>query len=125
MRSRRGALVLWLAGTLACVAMVATGVTACPDKPPPSPPPWTTSDGRVDMSKVPARIGVAGPDGNPLLDAQGRPVTISKDELFAPPSSPPDGPPPVRNPRCRVTRDWMGRPAEVCNDVDHRPKPSP
>lgn len=124
MQSRSAALGLWLAGTLACMAAVAS-VAAVVDPPPPPPvPSWTTSDGRVDMSKVPARIGVAGPDGKPLLDAQGHPVTISKDDLFATPPPPPAGPP-VRNPHCHVTRNWMGLPAEVCNDVDHAPKPSP
>lgn len=40
------------------------------------PPPWVRADGTVDESRLPARIGVAGADGEPLQDGAGRYVTV-------------------------------------------------
>ncbi|MGW0731733.1 hypothetical protein [Streptomyces sp. NPDC002851] len=44
----------------------------------PEPPelPWVNEDGTVDPSKVPDRVKVAGPDGKPVVDEQGSPITV-------------------------------------------------
>jgi hypothetical protein len=59
---------------------------------PPPRPPWVRDDGTIDRSKLPERIVMAGHDGQPLKDAQGRTVTVSSDQLLS--SSEPTGPPP-------------------------------
>jgi hypothetical protein len=49
---------------------------------------YTDSRGVVNVSKMPEDIPVMGRDGRVLVDAEGKPVTISRDKLFAPPEFP-------------------------------------
>jgi hypothetical protein len=44
--------------------------------------------GLADPSQFPDRIGVVGPDGKDIICSDGRPLTVSKDEIFAPPVPP-------------------------------------
>lgn len=69
---------------LGAAAAQGTGGGAVPD-----PPPWANPDGTIDDSQLPEQIPVLGDDGMPLLDANGDPVTLTRDEVAGPP---PDGP---------------------------------
>ncbi len=55
----------------------------------PPNPRWVNPDGTVDLNKLPKRIPLGGPDGNPLRNSDGSIKTIDSSVLFAPPSSPP------------------------------------
>jgi hypothetical protein len=44
--------------------------------------------GLADPSQFPDQIGVVGPDGKAIVCPDGQPLTVSKEELFAPPVAP-------------------------------------
>lgn len=62
----------------------ATSATSPGDAPAP-PPPWVDEDGTVDLSEVPARLPVSGPDGEVV-------GYIDSAALFAPPPLAPEEP---------------------------------
>ena len=43
---------------------------------PPPPPEWVREDGTVDQSRMPQRIGIVDAQGNAVVGADGRPVTV-------------------------------------------------
>jgi hypothetical protein len=47
------------------------------------------ADGSVDVSKMPAALEVAGPDGKPVVCANGRKLLVPRELLVAPPSETP------------------------------------
>jgi hypothetical protein len=56
----------------------------------PQRPPWVGADGVVDVSKMPECLPAFGANGETLVDKDGKPVCVSKDELLgASPASPP------------------------------------
>lgn len=84
------------AGAIVLVAVggASTVVAQALDKngPPPRPG-WVRADGTVDQSKMPARVGVLGPDGRPQMDAEGRERTVDPRSLNPLPAGPVPPPP--------------------------------
>lgn len=71
-----------------CVALGATAAVVAGLERPPSDPPGLLPDGTVDPAKLPAFVGVVGPDGRDVICPDGKPLTVSRAELFAPPLAP-------------------------------------
>ena len=62
-----------------------------------------------------ARVGVAGPDGEALVDAQGKPHTIPAcPRLPGPPGSDVDN----HGANCKVETNWQGQRGETCEFVE-------
>lgn len=57
-----------------------------PGNPPPLPA-WVNPDGTVNQSKLPKRIEIAGPNGQPVIGPSGRPITIPTGPPLLPPPS--------------------------------------
>lgn len=76
--------------TLVAAALVATGVVVAGGSSEPDRPPWVEAGGRFAPEKAPATFEVAGPDGQPVVCANGRRLKVRKGELFGPPPLTPD-----------------------------------
>jgi len=84
--------VLVVSAVVATSVGFATGWAADSDESRPEPPPtpsWVREDGTVDEAKLPGRMPVLGSDGKPVLDENGRQVTI--DVRSTPPAEGPAG----------------------------------
>ena len=73
---------------LSLVALVAVGVVIAAGSSEPARPPWVDGDGRLKKENVPASFEVAGPDGNPVVCANGQRLRVVTSELFGPPPPP-------------------------------------
>jgi hypothetical protein len=74
---------------LLLTALVATGIVVAGGSSEPERPPWAAADGRHLPEKAPASFEVAGPDGSPVVCANGRRLKVKSSELFRPPQGPP------------------------------------
>ena len=74
---------------LLLAALVPVGIVVAGDSTDPGRPEWVDSQGVVDEEKVPAFVGVAGPDGSAVVCANGKQLKVKKEDLFGPPPAPP------------------------------------
>ena len=74
---------------MSIVALAAAAAQGTDGGPTPDRPPWVNHDGTTDYSQMPEQIPVIGEDGLPILDVDGEPLTLSREEVAGPP---PDGP---------------------------------
>jgi len=73
---------------LALAALVPVGIVVAGDSSDPGRPEWVDRQGEVKQDKVPADFGVAGPDGSPVVCANGKELKVKKDKLFGAPANP-------------------------------------
>ena len=76
---------------LLLTALVPVGIVIAGDSTDPGRPEWVDSGGKVEKDKVPSEFAVAGPDGKPVVCANGKQLKVKKADLFGPP-------PPTRRP---------------------------
>jgi hypothetical protein len=76
-------LLIVLFAACACAAVVAAAVGDGP-----TDPPGLMADGSVDLAQLPAAVGVVGPDGRDVVCPNGRPLTVTRAQLLAPPTAP-------------------------------------
>ncbi|HUQ22223.1 MAG TPA: hypothetical protein VM049_04340 [Gaiellaceae bacterium] len=72
---------------LLLTALVPVGIIVAGDSTDPGRPGWVGSAGAVESDKVPAELAVAGPDGKPVVCANGKELKVKKSELLGPPPS--------------------------------------
>ena len=70
---------------LLLAALVPVGIIVAGDSTDPGQPEWVDSEGKVQQDKVPAEFAVAGPDGKPVVCANGKQLKVKKADLFGPP----------------------------------------
>jgi hypothetical protein len=75
-------------GLLLLGALVAAGLVVAAGSSEPERPPWVAADGRLVPERLPAFFEVAGPDGAPVVCANGRRLKVRSANLFAPPPDP-------------------------------------
>ena len=73
--SRIAFALLLVGGALVAASTLAS---AGRDAGPPTPP-WVRADGTVDTARIPRSVPKLGPDGRPVRDATGTPVTVRLD----------------------------------------------
>src|SRR5918995_6203692 len=73
---------------LILAALVGAGIVIAAGSSEPDRPPWVEADGRLNPEGAPAFFEVAGPDGRPVVCANGRRLRVAKSELFGPPPPP-------------------------------------
>lgn len=73
---------------LVLAALVPVGIVVAGDSSDPGSPEWVDSQGNVKKNKVPAEFGVAGPDGAPVVCANGKELKVKKEKLLGPPPQP-------------------------------------
>lgn len=71
-------------------------VSAMDESAPPDRPEWVNTDGTVDVSKLPEKIGMVGSDGEPMTDSSGNQVYAESVDLVSPPSGGPGTPDPLQ-----------------------------
>jgi hypothetical protein len=70
---------------LLLTALVPVGIVIAGDSADPGQPEWVDSEGKMKNDSVPAELGVAGPDGMPVVCANGKQLKVTKADLFGPP----------------------------------------
>lgn len=65
-----------VAASLAIGVLGGTAIAIAGGEQPPPPPPWVNSDGTVDESKLPDKIGVVDNTGQVVRDERGRQVFV-------------------------------------------------
>jgi hypothetical protein len=69
-------------------ALVAAGIVIAGGSSEPERPPWIGADGLLQPEHAPAYFEVAGPDGKPVVCANGLRLRVRGASLFAPPPDP-------------------------------------
>ena len=98
---------------LAVACAAGLGIASAGDNYPPIPDEVCDYRGSEDLSKL--RIEVAGPDGELLRDAQGKPHTVP---MCPPLPGPPGSNAANRGANCRVETNWRGQRGETCEAED-------
>ena len=101
------AMIVVVVVTASAVAVTRPG--SGPDSPPPNPE-WVNSDGTVDPSKAPEYVNVAGPNGELVICANGKPLRVP----FMP-VPPPPGPASRFAPGQATDEDYLYRCGEGAN----------
>jgi hypothetical protein len=70
---------------LLLATLVPAGILIAGDSTEPGQPEWVDAAGVVDPNRVPSELAVAGPDGKPVVCANGRQLRVTKADLFGPP----------------------------------------
>ncbi len=73
---------------LLLMTLVGAGIVIAAGSSEPERPPWIAADGRLKPESVPAFFEVAGPDGSPVVCANGQRLKVGRSELFGPPPHP-------------------------------------
>lgn len=73
---------------LVVVALVPVGIVVAGDSSDPGQPEWADSQGNTKKDKVPAEFGVSGPDGTPVVCANGKELKVKKEKLLGSPPHP-------------------------------------
>lgn len=73
---------------LVVAALVPVGIVVAGDSSDPGQPEWADPQGNVKQDKVPAEFGVSGPDGTPVVCANGKELKVKKEKLLGPPPHP-------------------------------------